>query len=96
MTQKTIDNWEHDKTYPKSAIGALEDVLGIAFDGEPDVPPPALADLYPAEDEWERSVLADPDLTDAWKRELITSSRAARAAYRERKARQAARAGRPA
>lgn len=32
VSQKTIDNWEHDKRYPKSAIGALEDVLGISLD----------------------------------------------------------------
>lgn len=29
---KTIDNWENDRTYPRSSIGALEDVLGIQFD----------------------------------------------------------------
>jgi transcriptional regulator with XRE-family HTH domain len=34
VTQKTIDNWEHDRSYPKSAIGALEDVLGVSLDGD--------------------------------------------------------------
>lgn len=34
VSQKTIDNWEHDRTYPKSAIGALEEVLGPLTDGE--------------------------------------------------------------
>jgi transcriptional regulator with XRE-family HTH domain len=28
VSQKTIDNWEHDRTYPMSSIGALE-ALGI-------------------------------------------------------------------
>jgi DNA-binding XRE family transcriptional regulator len=31
VSQKTIDNWEHDKRYPKSSIGALEEVLGLSF-----------------------------------------------------------------
>lgn len=31
VSQKTIDNWEHDRRYPKSSIGALEQVLGISF-----------------------------------------------------------------
>lgn len=29
VSQKTIDNWEHDRRYPKSSIGALEAVLGV-------------------------------------------------------------------
>jgi transcriptional regulator with XRE-family HTH domain len=32
VTQKTVDNWEHDRSYPKSSIGALEDVLGVRLD----------------------------------------------------------------
>lgn len=32
VSQKTIDNWEHDRRYPKSSIGALEEVLGISLD----------------------------------------------------------------
>lgn len=92
VTQKTIDNWEHDKTYPKSAIGALEEVLGLSLDGTQAAGP----ELVPG-DEWEAQVLGDPDLPAEWKRELIESSRAARAAYRARKAERAAalrRAGR--
>jgi transcriptional regulator with XRE-family HTH domain len=38
VSQKTIDNWENDRRYPKSAIGALESVLGISFDDEPGEP----------------------------------------------------------
>jgi DNA-binding XRE family transcriptional regulator len=29
VSQKTIDNWEHDRSYPKSSIGALEEVLRV-------------------------------------------------------------------
>lgn len=76
VTQKTIDNWEHDKRYPKSAIGALEDVLGISLDEAPERP----EELVP-QDEWEAEVLSDPDLPDRIKRQLVSDSRAARAAY---------------
>lgn len=43
VSQKTVDNWEHGRTEPKSSIGALEDVLDIRLDGdqiEPDAPKP--------------------------------------------------------
>lgn len=79
VTQKTIDNYEHDRTRPKSAIGALEDVLGVSLDGA-DAPDDELV----AGDEWERSVLSDPDLPYDVKQALILDSRAARAAYRGR------------
>jgi transcriptional regulator with XRE-family HTH domain len=39
VTQKTIDNWENGRTQPKSAIGALEDVLNIRLDGDDDGTP---------------------------------------------------------
>ena len=78
VTQKTIDNWEHDKTYPKSSIGALEEVLGIRLEGEPATAELALSD---ATDEWELSVIRDPDLPPDLKRALIEDSRAARSAY---------------
>ena len=35
VDRKTIDNWEHDRSYPRSSIGALEEVLGISLDLEP-------------------------------------------------------------
>ena len=38
VSQKTVDNWEHNRSYPKSAIGALEEILGPLTDGDP---PPA-------------------------------------------------------
>jgi DNA-binding XRE family transcriptional regulator len=44
VSQKTIDNWEHDKRYPKSSIGAIEAVLGISLDGEP--PPRRIVDAH--------------------------------------------------
>ncbi|TDD37812.1 XRE family transcriptional regulator [Actinomadura sp. KC06] len=38
VSQKTIDNWENDRSYPRSSIGALEEILGPLTDG---APPPA-------------------------------------------------------
>src|SRR5690242_4434635 len=35
VSQKTVDNWENDRSYPRSAIGALEEVLGKLVDEEP-------------------------------------------------------------
>jgi transcriptional regulator with XRE-family HTH domain len=37
VSQKTVDNWEHGRTAPKSSIGALEEVLGVRLDGTADV-----------------------------------------------------------
>ncbi|HUK70951.1 MAG TPA: helix-turn-helix transcriptional regulator [Streptosporangiaceae bacterium] len=33
VDRKTIDNWENDRSYPRTGIGALEDALGITLDG---------------------------------------------------------------
>lgn len=48
VDRKTIDNWENDRTYPRSSIGALEDVLGVSLVEEPPRPlisPQLLADI---------------------------------------------------
>lgn len=86
VSRTTVDAWENDRAYPRNRIGALEEVLGVSLDGEPPVP----GELVP-EDEWEAQVLADPDLPDRIKRQLITDSRDARRAYRQRKAEEARR-----
>lgn len=39
VSQKTVDNWENGRTSPKSSIGALEDVLGVSLDSEPEPQP---------------------------------------------------------
>jgi transcriptional regulator with XRE-family HTH domain len=56
-SQKTIDNWEHNRSYPKSSIGALEDVLGVSLSEpapEQEVPPDMMAAIrreVPPEDQ---------------------------------------------
>jgi transcriptional regulator with XRE-family HTH domain len=89
VSRTTVDAWENDRAYPRSSIGALEEVLGISLDGSGQESGP---ELIPA-DEWEAQVLSDPDLPDHLKRQLISDSRAARAAYRARKAARAASRG---
>jgi transcriptional regulator with XRE-family HTH domain len=90
VATSTVANWERGKHFPARYQGPLEEILGIDLDAA-DAPGP-LADLLPAHDEWEQSVLADPDLPDRMKRDLVSASRAARAEYRARKARQSLRA----
>lgn len=63
VSQKTIDNWEHNRRYPRSSIGALEEVLGVilADDAEPMISAELrsrIRDLTPAEREWVRGELA--------------------------------------
>lgn len=77
VSLRTVSNWELGRHVPKNRIGALEEVLGVALDGEP---AQAAADLTPT-DEWEAGVLADPHLDGDTKRILIERSRDARAAY---------------
>jgi transcriptional regulator with XRE-family HTH domain len=36
VNRKTVDNWENGRTRPANSIGALEDVLGVRLDDEPE------------------------------------------------------------
>lgn len=45
---KTIDNWENGRTSPRSSIGAIESVLGISLDDEPEPEP----DIPPEVSDW--------------------------------------------
>jgi transcriptional regulator with XRE-family HTH domain len=89
VSRNTVDAWENERAYPRRYDVALEEALGISLAGEPE-PAPALV----ATDEWEQSVLDDRYLSGDDKRDLITSSRAARAEAvrlrRERRQREAA------
>lgn len=88
---RSVGNWELGHRVPRNRLGALEDVLGIRLGDEP-----AAAELVPSDD-WEASVLTDPDLPADLKYQLIQDSRAARAAYdaarRARRQRRAEAAG---
>lgn len=41
VSRSALNAWENDRAYPRSSIGALEELYGIAIDGEPE-PPPAI------------------------------------------------------
>jgi transcriptional regulator with XRE-family HTH domain len=76
VSRSAVNAWERDRSYPRSSIGALEDILSITIDDEPAAAP----GLVPT-DEWEAAVLSDHDLPGDVKRAIVLDSRAARAAY---------------
>lgn len=84
---KSVDNWENNRTRPRSSLGALEEVLGVDLTGEPE--PGPLADLEPF-DEWESEVAGRLSIPEEDRRWLITASRDARDAGRSRRQRRAA------
>ena len=70
---KSVDNWEHSRTRPRSSIGAIEEVLDVSLDGTPVPEEPA--------DEWERwelSVLRSPHLPPDVAAAIVTDARRAR------------------
>lgn len=75
VSRNTIDAWENARAYPRSSIGALEDVLGISLTEEPQDTTPELA----AEDDWERLVLSDPALPPDERADIVRRSRTIRA-----------------
>jgi transcriptional regulator with XRE-family HTH domain len=89
VDRKSVDNWENGRTYPRSSIGALEAVLGISFDGAPE------PDVLAPRDPWEQAVLADADLPEHLRHQLILDSRAARSAYDAARSRERAARPRP-
>lgn len=38
VSVRTVNDWENDRAYPRSSIGALEEVLGVGLDGPPEPP----------------------------------------------------------
>jgi len=39
VSVRTVNDWENDRAYPRSSIGALDSVLGISLSDEPGMPP---------------------------------------------------------
>lgn len=47
VSRSALNKWENDRAYPRSAIGALEELYGVRLDDEPPrgaLVPPELAD----------------------------------------------------
>lgn len=63
VSRQTVDAWENDRSYPRSSIGAIEEVLGISLNGSAP-PDDSIAQL--AED-----VSSSKDLTERQKRRLL-------------------------
>jgi transcriptional regulator with XRE-family HTH domain len=51
VSRNTVDAWENDRAYPKSSIGAIEEVLGISLtdDGQADIISPRLRKIIEEE-----------------------------------------------
>ena len=75
VSQKTVDNWENERTRPKSAIGAIEDLLGPLDDP---VEGAATDDLIRLEATFKATIEADPHLNDADRQSLMHAYRAFR------------------
>ena len=76
VSRSAVNAWERDRAYPRNSIGAIEEILGISLDAEPQAP---AAPEITGNDEWERAVLADDTLPLAERRQIIEISRNARA-----------------
>lgn len=50
VSRSALNAWENDRAYPRSSIGAIEELYGISLDGEPEpepeLPPSLMADIY--------------------------------------------------
>lgn len=86
---RSVSNWENGHHVPKNRLGALAEILGISFDGAPE------PDVLAPRDPWEQAVLADADLPEHLRHQLILDSRAARSAYDAARSRERAARPRP-
>lgn len=74
VSRSAVNAWENDRAYPQSSIGAIEEVLGIRLDGEPepDVMPEGLRDaIRGAIPDAERAALVEQVVEAALKGEEL-------------------------
>jgi transcriptional regulator with XRE-family HTH domain len=76
VSRNAVHAWENDRAYPRSAIGALEEVLGISLTAVPVRPEITAGEGW---EDWERQILEDPALPERDKREIIQRARRLRA-----------------
>lgn len=65
---RAVGDWENDRRKPRNRLGALEEVLGVSFDGSAQQPPGISDELMAA-------IMDDPELTDEEKRNVIDAVR---------------------
>lgn len=63
VSRTTVDAWENDRSYPRSSIGALEEILGVSLDGSAG-PGDSVARLA-------ADVASSRELTERQKRKLL-------------------------
>jgi transcriptional regulator with XRE-family HTH domain len=68
VDRRTVDNWENDRTKPRSILGAIEEELGPLY-GEPETP----AEPEDESETYRRAVreILDLKISDTQKSELI-------------------------
>ena len=72
---RAVNDWENDRRQPRSAIGAIEEVLGVRLDRDDDGEPAALPQLV-ADNQH------DPRVMEIWgMRHLARSTKLAHIAY---------------
>jgi transcriptional regulator with XRE-family HTH domain len=86
VDRKTVDNWENGRTQPRSSIGAIEDVLDVRLDGEPENGPLISQSLL-------RAIANDENLTDEERVAVIAAIDSTLAKEREGNAPLSPRAG---
>ena len=92
VSRSALNAWENDRAYPRSSIGALEDLYGIVIDTEPRPPAvpqsllKAIADDEELTDEQKIAVIAAVDETLARERGERASSASRSAPARHRPA----------
>lgn len=93
VSRSALNAWENDRAYPRSSIGAIEELYGIVIDGDPvpqsAVPPSLLRAIAEADDltdEEKVAVIAAVDETLARERGERTPSASRTAAERRRPA----------
>lgn len=68
VSARAVYDWEHDRTYPRNRIGALEEVLGVDLTTASGTPAAEYADPV-LQDLWER--LQGVDLSPQARRTLV-------------------------
>lgn len=70
VSRSAVNAWVNDRTYPRNAIGALEELLDVDLTSDE----PRNAEVYtdPAERAIEHAILEDESVPQAEKRELIS------------------------
>lgn len=65
-SRRAVGDWENDRRRPRNRLGALEDVLGVRLDDEPEPAPAIPKSLL-------RDIMTEPGLTDEERQAVIAA-----------------------